>query len=74
LPLAMNDQGQKLSKQNMAHALDITQAPQLLQQALQALHQPSVDLDRPTLMLEQAVQQWDLALIPKTPELQGHYL
>ena len=74
LPLAMNDQGQKLSKQNMAHALDITQAPQLLQQALQALHQPSLDLDRPAVMLKQAVQQWNLALIPKTPELQGHYL
>ncbi len=29
LPLAMNDQGQKLSKQNMAQALDLNQAPQL---------------------------------------------
>ncbi len=39
LPLAMNDQGQKLFKQNLAQALDLTQAPQLLKQALQALHQ-----------------------------------
>src|SRR5574343_449481 len=46
LPLAMNDQGQKLSKQNLAQALDPAQAPALLQQALQALHQLPVDLDR----------------------------
>lgn len=35
LPLAMNAQGQKLSKQNLAQTLDITQAPQLLAQAAQ---------------------------------------
>ena len=74
LPLAMNDQGQKLSKQNMAHALDLNQPSQLLQQALQALHQPPVDLDAPATMLTQAVAQWNIHAIPKTTELQGHYL
>ncbi|CAM4177554.1 tRNA glutamyl-Q(34) synthetase GluQRS [Acinetobacter pragensis] len=74
LPLAMNDQGQKLSKQNMAQALDLTQAPQLLQQALRALRQPEVDLDRPAQMLQQAIAQWDIALIPHCTELHGHYL
>ena len=74
LPLAMNDQGQKLSKQNMAQALDLTQAPQLLQQALRALRQPEVDLDRPAQMLQQAIAQWDIALIPHSTELYGHYL
>ncbi len=74
LPLAMNDQGQKLSKQNLAQALDLTQAPQLLKQALQALHQAEVDLDAPQRMLQQAVAQWDIERIPHTTELQGHYL
>jgi len=74
LPLAMNDQGQKLSKQNLAQALDLTQAPQLLKQALNALHQAEVDLDTPERMLQQAVVQWDIDRIPHTTELQGHYL
>lgn len=74
LPLAMNDQGQKLSKQNLAQALDLIQAPQLLKQALQALHQAEVDLDTPDRMLQQAVVQWDIERIPHTTELQGHYL
>ena len=74
LPLAMNDQGQKLSKQNLAQALDLIQAPQLLKQALKALHQAEVDLDTPERMLQQAVVQWDIERIPHTTELQGHYL
>ena len=64
LPLAMNNQGQKLSKQNMAQALDLSQAAPLLQQALQALHQPPVDLDTPRNMLQQAIAQWDIQHIP----------
>lgn len=71
LPLAMNATGQKLSKQNLAQALEIKQAPFLLQQALKALHQLPVELDTPQRMLAQAVQQWDLNLIPKQKTLQG---
>ncbi|WP_332605965.1 tRNA glutamyl-Q(34) synthetase GluQRS [Acinetobacter sp. ESBL14] len=74
LPLAMNDQGQKLSKQNLAHALDITQAPKLLQQAILALGQAKVELDQPRIMLQQAVQQWDINLIPTGLHLSGTYL
>ena len=74
LPLAMNDQGQKLSKQNMAQALDLNRAPELLQQAIRALHQPEVDLDTPAHMLKQAIAQWDIQHIPHTKELQGSYL
>ncbi|TCM71107.1 glutamyl-Q tRNA(Asp) synthetase [Acinetobacter calcoaceticus] len=71
LPLAMNAQGQKLSKQNLAQAIQIEQAPQLLKQALQALGQPEVDLDRPRLMLAQAIAQWDSALIPKGTQIKA---
>lgn len=74
LPLAMNDQGQKLSKQNLAQALDLKRAPELLQQAIRALHQPEVDLDTPENMLKQAIAQWNIELIPHTTELQGSYL
>ena len=74
LPLAMNDQGQKLSKQNMAQALDLNRAPELLQQAIRALHQPEVDLDTPAHMLKQAIAQWGIQHIPHTKELEGSYL
>ena len=74
LPLAMNDQGQKLSKQNMAQALDTTKAAELLQQAILALGQPDVELDQPRIMLKQAVQQWNIALIPKGSQLAEIYL
>ncbi|MEB3755031.1 tRNA glutamyl-Q(34) synthetase GluQRS [Acinetobacter sp. MD2(2019)] len=73
LPLAMNDQGQKLSKQNMAQALDIQHAPHLLQQALLALKQAPVDLDTPKQMLQQAITQWDVCRIPNQTQLLGSY-
>ena len=74
LPLAMNDQGQKLSKQNLAQALDLSKAPELLQKAILALGQPNIDLDQPRLMLKQAVAQWNVDLIPHGQELSGTYL
>lgn len=74
LPLAMNDQGQKLSKQNLAQALDFNKAPELLQQAVLALGQPSVELDQPRVMLQHAVQQWNVDLIPKGIHLTATYL
>ena len=70
----MNDQGQKLSKQNLAQALDLSKAPELLQKAILALGQPNVDLDQPRLMLKQAVAQWNVDLIPHMQELSGTYL
>ena len=74
LPHAMNDQGQKLSKQNMAQALDLSKAPELLKQVISALGQPNVELDQPRIMLQQAVQQWNVELIPKGMNLNGTYL
>lgn len=65
LPLAMNGQGQKLSKQNLAQALDINKASELLSVAILALGQPIVELDQPRIMLQQAIQQWDVKRIPK---------
>jgi glutamyl-Q tRNA(Asp) synthetase len=74
LSLAMNDQGQKLSKQNMAQALDLSKAAELLQSTILTLGQPFVELDQPRIMLQQAVQQWNVELIPKGMNLNGTYL
>jgi glutamyl-Q tRNA(Asp) synthetase len=71
LPLAMNDRGSKLSKQNHANELNLDHAPELLAQAIQALGQPKVDLDQPRVMLKQAIKQWDRNSIPKGTELKG---
>ena len=73
LPLAMNHLGQKLSKQNLAQALDLKHAPELLLQAIIALGQAPVDLDQPDLMLAQAVAQWDISRIPQGTTLQSIY-
>ena len=73
LPLAMNEHGQKLSKQNLAHPLDVNKAPLLLAQALAALGQATVDLDQPETMLKQAVAQWDIKSIPAKQQLVGIY-
>lgn len=74
LPLAMNDRGAKLSKQNHAQPLDFDQPSALLQQACAALGQLPVDLDRPATMLAQAVAQWNRDQIPKGTEIQGIFV
>lgn len=71
IPLAMNDQGQKLSKQNLAKPLDFRQAPQLIRQALQALNQADVEVDSPQRILAQAVDQWDMGNLPKIAQLKN---
>ena len=58
LPLICHDNGQKLSKQNLAQPIDTRDPSRLLQYALQLLQQPAVDIDTPERMLAQAVQQW----------------
>ena len=73
LPLAINGQGQKLSKQNLAQALDINKASELLSAAILALGQPMVELDQPRIMLQQAIQQWDVERIPKGIYLNDTY-
>jgi glutamyl-Q tRNA(Asp) synthetase len=74
IPLAMNQHGQKLSKQNMAQAIDPNQASPLLAQAALALMQPPLELDHPEQMLKQAVAQWDLSRIAKQQhQLTGIY-
>ena len=63
LPLVENQQGQKLSKQNLATPIntsDTESCQQLIQQALALLKQPAVEMDKPEVMIRQAVEQWQL--------------
>ena len=73
LPLAMNQHGQKLSKQNLAQAIDPQHAPQLLAAAAAALKQHPLDINQPEQMLKQAVAQWNLALVPRQQQLESIY-
>lgn len=58
LPLILNSEGQKLSKQNLAQPINTSQPSKLLATALHLLKQPAVDIDTPERMLMQAVSQW----------------
>lgn len=72
LPLIYNQQGQKLSKQNLATPIDThsdDQCRQLLATALRLLKQPPVDMATPSEMLIQATTQWDNAPLVKTTVL-----
>jgi len=64
IPLVLNDQGQKLSKQNLAPALDDRKASENLYRALCFLKQsPPVELqgESPSGVLDWAIQHWQLA-------------
>lgn len=72
LPLLHNDQGQKLSKQNLATPIDThgdDKCRQLLAQALHLLKQPPVEMATPSDMLNQAIAQWDNTPLVKTTVL-----
>lgn len=67
LPLALAHNGQKLSKQNLAPALRLDQAPSQLVQALTFLgHPPPPELEHATCeaLLTWAVDHWQTAAIP----------
>lgn len=70
----MNEKGQKLSKQNLAQALDLKNVSQDLAKVALALGQRPLDLDNPKQMLQQAVAQWQAESIPKQTELAGIFV
>lgn len=59
LPILVNEDGQKLSKQTLAQPIAPFSPPSLIKLALRLLGQPSVDTDTPSVMLNQAIAQWD---------------
>ena len=67
IPLILNDQGQKLSKQNLAKAIGAKQAPELLTQAIQRLGQalPQELFNAPVAeQLAWTITAWDRSKIP----------
>ena len=58
VPVAVNEQGEKLSKQSGAAAIDAARGRQALARALAFLGQP------PSTSLDDAVRRWDAARIP----------
>lgn len=63
LPLLVNADGQKLSKQTLAEPISPYSPQDLLATALQLLGQEPVDIDKPDVMLAQAIEQWDSAVL-----------
>ena len=63
VPVAVNAQGEKLSKQSGAAAIDAARGRETLARALAFLGQP------PSTSLEEAVRQWDPARIPPVRSL-----
>ncbi|QJR12348.1 Glutamyl-Q tRNA(Asp) synthetase [Usitatibacter rugosus] len=71
IPVATRD-GQKLSKQNRAPALDAKAATRLLGQGLAFLGQPVPRSGDPRELLAAATRDWDPARIPGTPAAEIH--
>jgi len=74
LPVAVNQQGEKLSKQTLAPALDCTQAPAVLRAALAFLGQPvSGELNTTAEIWRWALDHWQLDRVPRTRTIPPPY-
>lgn len=71
IPLAMNAQGQKLSKQNLAAALDQDDPLATLQLAFAALGQSSIKTNSVEVFLQHAAEIWDIKRVSKGDMLAG---
>lgn len=73
IPVINNIQGQKLSKQNLAPALDLSAPSKQLFRALQALNMhpdSSLIKAQPSEQLSWAQEHWDISNIPKTMSIE----
>jgi glutamyl-Q tRNA(Asp) synthetase len=66
IPVAVNEQGQKLSKQTLASSIAEADVAVQLSAALAFLGQPVVTMDQPRHMLAEAQANWSLSAIPGT--------
>ncbi|WP_350431689.1 tRNA glutamyl-Q(34) synthetase GluQRS [Shewanella sp. H8] len=69
LPLACTEKSFKLSKQNHAPAIDIIKPQASINAALAFLGQQTVDYDSVEVMLEQAIEQFNISTIPAKKEI-----
>lgn len=74
IPVILNTNGQKLSKQNLAPSINTSLVSQNLQQALAVLNHPLPQTlyEAPAdEILNWAITNWSLDLVPKRPSIQG---
>ena len=69
VPVAVNQQQQKLSKQTNANAIDNIKALQNLKNAWAFLGQNVFDANTVPEFWQQAIAQWNMALVPQTPTI-----
>jgi glutamyl-Q tRNA(Asp) synthetase len=77
LPIAVNEQGQKLSKQTFAAPIDSKNPGPTLAKALRFLgHPPPVELEKapPAILLEWAVAHWEMQNVPHTKAIYAEKL
>lgn len=77
IPVIANSQHQKLSKQTFARALDKNDAVENLLAALEFLQQPlpsTTEIQSVASLLQWAIAHWDIARIPRHPEISGSAL
>jgi glutamyl-Q tRNA(Asp) synthetase len=65
-PVATDARGEKLSKQNLAPALDERSAPTRIAAAISFLGQAPLEGESPRAILDEAARRWDPARIPRT--------
>jgi glutamyl-Q tRNA(Asp) synthetase len=65
LPIALDANGEKLSKQTLAKPIEVDNAAGSIALALDFLGQPAVDRGAPRDMLSQAIRLWDAAASPR---------
>ncbi len=59
LPLALNELGNKLSKQTMAQPVEANEASRHINDVLLHLGLEKVELDEPKIMLTSSIAQWN---------------
>ncbi len=68
IPILVDREGQKLSKQQFAEPIDTSRGPQLIYSTLSLLNQsPSPDLENASIpeQLAWAIEHWDIQAVPK---------
>ena len=69
LPVMADQTGQKLSKQAHARPIELTEAVSALKLALNMLGQVSLDSNHIEQVMNHAIENWNLNLVPKTMSL-----
>jgi glutamyl-Q tRNA(Asp) synthetase len=76
-PVAANQNGEKLSKQQHASAIDVSRPDKCLLQAMKflGLNTPSeLTGESPDVLLNWAVSQWDIQNVPKLATISGNWI